>query len=129
MLRLPKTARVFVWPRPINLRSGVDRLVQIVRADLGVEAFTDQIFCFFSADRDQVKLLVWDRNGFWMLSKRLEQGRFETLDTRVRLMEISREQLVMLLSGIDIRTKKFLPHFVRDVRIDRRDDERARSAE
>lgn len=129
MLRLPKTARVFVWTRPVRPGAGVDRLVQIIRADLGVESFPDHFFCFFNVHRDRVKILVWDRNGFWILSKRLERGRFETLDTRVRLMEISREQLVMLLSGIGIRTKKFLPHFVRDVRIDRRDDERARSAE
>lgn len=126
MLRLPRSLRVFVSTRPVNVQASVDRLVRFVREDFGADPFTDNLYCFFNHRRDRVQLLVWDRNGFWILCKRLERGQFEALDTCAPQIEISREQLVMLLSGISTKTGRFRPHFARDVRIEKRDGEHER---
>jgi transposase len=121
MLKLPVSIRVFVATSPTGTHAEVDVLVRRVRDEIGVDPFSGDLFCFFNRRRDRVKLLVWDCNGFWILAKRIERGRFEGFDTRKRCIEISREQLVMLLSGIDTRTSRFRRHFAHEVRIHSRD--------
>lgn len=128
MLRLPVSVRVFVATRPVHFSAQADSLLRRVRDDLGTDPFTGSLFCFFNRHRTTVKLLVWDQNGFWVFSKRPERGRFEQLDSRAPLIEIEREDLVMLLAGIHTKTARFRRDFVREVRIDSRaGDERARS--
>jgi hypothetical protein len=105
----------------------------LVRDELGADAFADafavEVYCFFNARRTSVKLLVWDRNGFWVMSKRLERGRFEQLDARTPWLELAREELVMLLAGIDTKTARFRHRFAREIRIQSRaNDERPRAA-
>ena len=123
MLRLPRSIRIFAATAPVNPGMSIDGLVQIVRDGFGEDPFTGNLFCFFNRRRDRAKLLVWDRNGFWVLSKRLERGRFEPVIGSSRVVEIDREQMVMLLSGIDTRTSRFRRHFAREVRISPRDDD------
>ena len=129
MLRLPRSIRIFASTRPVHFNADVDGLVHVVRDKFGVDPFSGHIFCFFNARRNRVKLLVWDRNGFWILYKRLERGRFEWLGGRERWVEIDREKLVMLLEGIDTRTSKFRHNFAREVRISPRGhDDRSEGA-
>lgn len=123
MLRIPRWVRVFVATSSINLSTDIDGLLRIVRDCFREDAFTGNIFCFFNHRRDRVKLLVWDRNGFWVFCKRLERGRFELLAGCPPRIEIDRERLVMLLEGIDTRTSRFRSHFAREVRISPRDDD------
>ena len=57
-----------------------------------------------------MKILVWDRHGFWLLYKRLEAGRFQ-MPPREELenpcsLAMSYEQLLMIIEGIDLRTVK-----------------------
>ena len=127
MLRLKAGVRVFAATKPFHSNAGIDRLVQLVRDELGEDPLSGDVFCFFNARRDQVKLLVWGRNGFWLMCKRLERGRFEPIDLRMPSVEIDRVRLAMLLEGLDTRTWKFRKHFPREVRIQSRDDARGKS--
>ncbi len=52
----------------------------------------------YNRRRDRVKLLVWERDGFWLLYKRLEKGTFAVLDRD----EINARELYLLLAGIDV---------------------------
>jgi len=127
MLSLSSHTRIFAATGAIDFRRGFDGLVQIVRDEFGEDPFGGALFCFFNRRRDRVKLLVWDRNGFWLHYKRLERGTFERLDGQSVRVEIDRARLSMLLDGIDTKRSRFRRHFVRDVRINARDDD-ARSA-
>jgi transposase len=130
MLRLPRSVRVFVSTRPVHCSTEADGLVRRVREDIGEDPYSGNLFCFFDRRRTRVKLFVWDRNGFWLFNKRLERGRFERLDSRAPGIEISREQLVMLLSGIDTNTSRFRRYFSREVRIaSRASDGRSRATQ
>jgi transposase len=127
MLRIPASVRVFVATRPISCSVGVDTLVARVR-EFEMDPLEGDLFCFFNPSHDCVKLLTGDKNGFWVFSKRLELGRFERLDPRKPWLEISREDLVMLLAGIDTKSAQFHRNFVRRVHIESRaDDERSRA--
>jgi transposase len=77
MLTLAPSVRVFALKTPVRWTLGIDGLVRLVRDGATEDPFSGNIFCFFSRHRDRVRLLVWDRNGFWVMSKRLERGRFE----------------------------------------------------
>jgi hypothetical protein len=53
---------------------------------------------FFNRRKDRVKILVWERGGFWLLYKRLETGTFAPVDAE----EISGRELFLLLEGIEV---------------------------
>jgi len=65
------------------------------------------VFIFINRRRNRLKLLVWDRSGFWLLYKRLEQGRFQYIvNSDDRRIELSYDSLIMLLEGIDLYSIK-----------------------
>lgn len=130
MMVLPESLRIVALTTPVTFQMDVDGLVQLVRDVLREDPFSGNLFCFLNRPRDRVKLLAWDRNGFWVMSKRLERGRFQRLEGGVPGVEISREELIMLLEGIDTRTERFHRNFAREVRISARgnDDRPARAA-
>lgn len=68
--------------------------------------------------RDRVKVLVWDRNGYWLFYKRLERGNFRVLGNGgEKRVEVKRAELMLLLEGIDLEKGKYRPHFADGVRI------------
>jgi len=132
MLIVHTRQRIVAATTPIDFRKGFDGLVQIVRDGFHEDPFTGDLFCFFNRRRDRVKVLVWDRNGFWLHYKRLERGTFERLDGRATNIEIDRAKMSLLLEGIDTKSSRFRRHFARDVRIQSRggdDRDSARVAE
>lgn len=124
MLTFGSRVRIFAAVEPIDFRKGFDGLVQIVRDRFREDPFAGDLFCFFNRRRDRVKVLVWDRNGFWLHYKRLERGTFERIDAGGERLEIDRARMSMLLEGIDTRSSRFRKHFAREVRIGDRDDHR-----
>jgi len=75
MLSLSTRVRIFAATEPIDFRKGFDGLHAIVRDEFGEDALSGNVFLFFNARRDRVKLLVWGRNGFWVLV--LDRARHE----------------------------------------------------
>ena len=76
MLTLPASVRVFVARGPTDLRRSFDRLSAQVQEVLRQDPLSGHVFVFFNRQRNRVKLLVWERDGFWLLYKRLEAGTF-----------------------------------------------------
>ncbi|MCP4039103.1 MAG: IS66 family insertion sequence element accessory protein TnpB, partial [bacterium] len=72
------------------------------------------LFVFFNKRRTHVKALVWDRSGYWILYKRLENGRFNVFDRageRTNSFERTAGELALLLDGIDLRgSRRRLTH-------------------
>lgn len=88
MLSLSSRVRIFAAVEPVDFRKGFDGLVQIVRDVFVEDPFAGHMFCFFNRRRDRVKILAWDRNGFWLHYKRLERGTFERFGGRGARVEI-----------------------------------------
>lgn len=126
MLSLGGNQRVFLCVQPVDFRKAHDGLCAIVRDQFGDDPFSGDVFVFHNGAKDRIKLLLWDRNGFWLLYKRLEQGRFP-FDVRGEgeRVEIDRAQLSMLLEGLEWRSAKKSWHFTRRVAIQGRDGTRA----
>jgi len=122
MIVLPKSVRIIAFTKPVTFQMHVDGLASLVRNVLREDPFSGDLFCFFNIERSRVKLLVWDRNGFWVLSKRLERGAFQRLDRGAPGVTLSREQLVMLLEGIDLKTCRSHRNFSRELHMTARED-------
>jgi transposase len=109
---LPASVKIFMSDRPVDMRLGIDGLFSIVRQTWQHDVFSGHLFVFVGSGFDRAKILFWDKGGFVLYYKRLEQGRFKrpkmTLDQQA--IELDKSQLFMLLDGIDFTqtTKKRL---------------------
>jgi len=72
-----------------------------VAENLQGDPLSGDLYLFCSRDRRLMKALYWDRNGFCLWQKRLEKDRFPWPQDREEVLGISRDELDMLLSGID----------------------------
>lgn len=122
MLSLPGQLEIFACTAPVDFRKQHDGLVALVRQQLARDPFDGSIFVFFNGRRDRIKVLVWDRNGFWLLYKRLERGTYEKLrSVEAPRLSLTRAELSMLLDGISLELGKKRPHFADVHRIDGRE--------
>lgn len=115
MLSLPSTVRVYVATQPVDGRKGIDGLAALVRSGLGYDPLSGALFVFFSRRFDRARVLYFSHNGYWLLSKRLERGRFALpWDTTEGLSARSIEsaQLALILEGIDLRDARHRPRWV-----------------
>lgn len=100
---LPPSVKIFMANRPVDMRKGFDGLLAIVRSAWRKDIFSGYLFVFLGSRRDQVKILFWDKGGFVLYYKRLEQGRFKALSfcAEHEAIELDSTQLFLLLDGID----------------------------
>ncbi len=87
------------------MRKSFDGLQALVREHLELDAFAGHLFVFASRRRDRVKILYWDRDGFAVWSKRLEEGPYAVPlgdGAEERRREITAQELAALWSGIDL---------------------------
>jgi len=104
VLTLPASVRIYVAAEPIDLRRGFDGLAAAVRTVLHQDPLSGHLFVFFGRRRDLAKILVWTRGGYWLLNRRLEQGRFRlpTVAEDASHAELDPVDLQLLLEGIDL---------------------------
>lgn len=76
MLSFPPSVRIFVCTQLTDMRYGFDRLAMLAQTVLGQDPFSGHLFVFFNRRGDRCKILFWDRSGFCLWYKRLEQGVF-----------------------------------------------------
>ena len=57
-----------------DLRKGIDGLARLVQQQFELDPFTNTLFLFCGRRRDRIKGLYWEKDGFILLYKRLEQG-------------------------------------------------------
>ena len=91
------------------MRKSFDSLHTLVREHLDLDPFAGHLFVFASRRRDRVKILYWDRDGFAIWSKRLEEGTYAVPlgdDGEGNRREITAQELGAILSGFDLEQAK-----------------------
>jgi transposase len=109
MIHLPASVRVYLCLTACDMRKSFDSLHALVRDYLELDAYAGHLFVFASRRRDRVRILYWDRDGFALWSKRLEEGTYSmptAADPQQRRREITAHELGALLSGIDLNQAK-----------------------
>jgi transposase len=103
MLNSLDGAAVYLASGYTDMRKSIDALAALVSQDFELDLFSNSLFVFCNRDRDKLKILYWDHNGFWLYYRRLEKGRFRWPKVTSRqTLSISRRQLQWLLDGLTL---------------------------
>lgn len=109
MLTLPPSIRVYLARGATDMRRSIDGLSAATRNVLKEDPLSGHLFVFCNRGRDRIKVLYFERSGFWVLYKRLESGTFAwpavSHDTSPHI-EITSGELAAFLDGIDLRSAK-----------------------
>ncbi len=112
MLSLPPSVKIFIARGVTDLRKSFDTLAALVCEVIDEDPQSGHLFVFLNRRRNRVKILWWDRSGYFLLAKRLEHGQFRMYDRasdRPSSFEVSASDLILLLEGIDLRRSKRRP--------------------
>jgi transposase len=117
MIHLPASVRVYLCVTACDMRKSFDGLQALVRQAMELDPFAGHLFVFGNRRRDRVKILYWDRDGFAVWAKRLEQGTYAMPfdQSGERRREITAQELGALLSGIDLSQAKRRKRYRRNV--------------
>ena len=97
----PENFRIFLRPGITDMRKSINTLAAIVASSMPQDIYSSDLFLFCNRRRDIVKVLYWHETGFALWQKRLEKARFPWPKDSRDSIEVSQEQLKMLLTGIN----------------------------
>jgi transposase len=108
MIPISSHFNFYLYSQITDMRKSFDGLCGLVTTAMKRDPLSGDVYVFVNRRRDKMKLLVWDRNGFWLFYKRLEQGTLQlpTPAMNQSVIDISYETLVMILEGIDLSSIK-----------------------
>lgn len=96
-----ETVDIYIQPGATDMRKHINGLSAWVQESMGQDVFSGSLFLFCSRDRKRLKLLYWERNGFCLWVKRLEQDKFPWPENGEAALRIGPKELQMVLTGID----------------------------
>ena len=100
-------SRVIIVTGYSDLRKGIDGLANIIKLQFDLDPFQkDILFLFCGRRTDRIKGLVWEGDGFLLLYKKLNAGRFSWPRTTAEALDFTPEQYGMLMRGLEIIAKK-----------------------
>jgi len=85
-----------------DMRKSINGLSIMAEQAMDLNPFSGDLFVFCNRRRNIIKILYWDRNGFCLWHKRLEEHRFRWPESEREVMAIDRNSLQWLLYGLDI---------------------------
>ena len=105
MLHLSAAVRYYLYTSPTDMRKGFDSLCGIISSQMQLNALSGGVFVFINKKRNQVKLLLWEGDGFSLYYKRLEQGTYERPDGSdvQTIATLSYQQLQFILQGVALQ--------------------------
>lgn len=102
MLSLAGGVRVFAALGATDMRKSFDTLAEEVRRVIEEDPLSGALFVFCNRSRNRIKVLYFDRGGYWLLARRLERGTFAWPKERThRRIELRADDLMLVLNGLD----------------------------
>jgi transposase len=100
--------RIWLATAPADMRCGFDRLAELAQVVTNQNPMGGHLFLFRGRSGDRLKILYWDRDGYALWYKRLEEGVFKLprIDGDAKSVELRTSELAMMLDGIDLRSIK-----------------------
>lgn len=116
MLTFPAGVKLYLATGPTDLRKSFNGLSLLVEHEFGLDAMAGHLFVFLNRRANQVRILFWDRDGFCIVAKKLEQGTFRRNkkgEEGKPHVEIDVADLALLLEGIHVkevrRSRRYTP--------------------
>lgn len=100
---------IYLHRKPVDFRKSINGLSALVEQSLQLPVFSGALFVFCNKKRDRIKILYWDKSGFCLWMKRLEEERFKwPIRVSGETLTLSEQEFQWLLQGLDI--SKIKPH-------------------
>ena len=107
MIDLSNNKGIYLFSGPTDLRKSIDGFASIVQDNFNINPMNDAMFLFCNRLKNKLKILYWDKDGFWLLYKRLENSKFRWPKSLKEIKMISKKQLEWLLEGLEIEQKYY----------------------
>lgn len=111
MITFGPAQRYFLHREPTDMRKSFDGLCGLVRSGMKRDPLSGDVFVFVNRRRTHVKLLVWDRSGFVLYYKRLEEGTFE-LPKGPEAGALTWPELMLILEGVSLKSARYRKRYV-----------------
>jgi len=111
---------IWLYRQPVDMRKSYDGLSALVKNHLLENPLSGQLFVFINRRRTHIKVLYFDRSGYCIWMKRLEQGQFRYRMSKDK-QTMSWTELKLLLEGIEVKnTRQYkryqhAPHYLSSV--------------
>jgi transposase len=100
---------IHLWRLPVDFRKSINGLSAMVQEEMKLDAYSSALFIFGCARRKRIKILYWDKTGFALWYKKLEEDLFpwphEFTD---EVVQLSTKELQWILDGVEYW--KIKPH-------------------
>lgn len=97
---------VYVVTGYTDMRKGIDGLAAVISGKLSLDPYCRSLFLFCGRNSRKLKGLLWEGDGFLLLNKRLENGRYRWPRNETEARQLTVQQLRWLLEGLEIEQKK-----------------------
>ncbi len=111
MLHLSIACTYYLYAGHADMRKGYDGLCGLVKTAMALDALSGSVFIFLNRRRTQVKLLLWEGDGFAIYQKRLEKGTYELplVAGSSSTLAMDARQLQLILQGISLKKVVYRP--------------------
>lgn len=111
MLSLDADLKIYIYHRQVDMRKSIDSLVLLIIEALELDPQAKAMYLFHNKASDKFKAIVWDGDGFILLYKRKEKGKFKFPKQGVsNYYEIDGDLFNWLRKGFDFYMLKHNPH-------------------
>ena len=109
MFGLEESRRYYVCQHYVRMNLGINGLSKLVSQELRRPLISGDVFIFFGKNRQTVKLLCWDGDGFLLYQKRLERGTFELprFKPDQKAAEMPYRTLSAIMQGVSLRSVRY----------------------
>ncbi len=76
MIPVTASSPIMVAIDPVDFRRQMDGLIAHCRHVLSADPMTGTLFIFINRSKTMIRVLVYEDNGFWLMTKRLSKGKF-----------------------------------------------------
>lgn len=106
MLKNMTADNIYIVCGHTDMRKSIDGLAAIIQQQYQLDLFNSSAFLFCGRHRNRLKVLLWEDDGFLLLYKRLENGKFNWPRSEQEVRNLSREQYIWLMQGLFIDQPK-----------------------
>lgn len=99
---ISKAEHIYIAVGYTDMRKQIDGLSALVTTQFNLDPFSNSVFLFCGRNSRVMKALYWEGDGFVLLYKRLEDGRFKWPRDECEAKEITRQQFRWLLEGLAV---------------------------
>ena len=111
MLFSESQARIWLYAHPCDMRKSYDGLSALVKNSLQEDPLSGEWFVFINRKQTQMKILYFDRSGYCVWAKRLEQGAFHAGSGCKSKRRLEWTDLKLIIEGIDARSIRYFKRY------------------